>query len=81
MKKFTQEEAWTYTEACQKFKNYNSLDEYAEDVVICLMYSSWHYSEERARQLVKEDMEYIKKCFDKKTPASICCSDVGYSCG
>ena len=36
-----------FTEERCTFLDYKDIQEYIEDIVVCLVYSSWHYSEER----------------------------------
>ncbi len=81
MKTLTAEEASEYKRECCTFKDYESIDEYIEDVVICLVYSSWHYSEKEARECVEERMAFVKDGYKNKLPANKCCADVGYYCG
>ena len=57
----TEEEAWRFKEEGCTFLDYKDIQEYIEDIVVCLVYSSWHYSEERARELCKEGMAWISK--------------------
>ena len=81
MKRMTDEEALKFQEECCVFKDYKSIDEYIEDIVTCLVYSSWHYSEERARQQVEERMAFVKNGYENKMPVDDCYVDVGYNCG
>ena len=77
----TKEDGKRYKNECNEFKDYNSIEEYIQDVVICLMFSSWNYSEERAWDIIKEREDYIKEAYDNKEPANDCCAEVGYHCG
>ena len=77
----TPEEARAYVKECDAFKDYESMKAYIEDIVICLVYSSWHYSERVARKRVNDDMDYVKKSFEQKVPANDCAIEIGYSCG
>lgn len=66
---------------CDSFKNYTSIDEYIVDIIRYLTLSSWHYSENEAKELIERDKNYIKDCFKKKEPVADVAVDVGYSCG
>ena len=46
----TEEEAEKLCEERCTFLDYKDIQEYIEDIVVCLVYSPWHCSEERARQ-------------------------------
>ena len=81
IKKMTEEEARRFTEERCTFLDYKDIQEYIEDIVVCLVYSSWHYSEVRARELCKESMEWIEECFEQKEPADDACAEIGYCCG
>lgn len=82
MKKMSEQEASRYTEECRSFKHYKSINDYKEDVVTCLVYSPWHYSEERARKIVEDERaEYVKTAYAEKEPAYDCCAEVGFHCG
>lgn len=81
MKNMTHEEAWRFKEERCEFLDYRSIQEYIEDIVVILVYSTWHYSEEDARERCEERMIFIRNCFENKVPADDCAVDVGYSCG
>lgn len=81
MKKFSEDEAERFTESCRTFKKYNSIEDYIEDVVACLVYSSWHYTEEQARECIKDRMDYVKEAFLNEEPADACCAEVGFYAG
>ena len=81
IKKMTEEEARRFTEERCTFMDYKDIQEYIEDIVVCLVYSSWHYSEERTRELCKESMEWIEEYFEQKEPADDACAEIGYCCG
>ena len=70
-----------YVVGCRKFKDYSSIDQYIEDVVICLVYSSWQYTEEQAREIVEEDMKTVREYYEKHIAADSCCAEIGYFCG
>ena len=80
IRKMTEEEAWTFKEERCTFLEYKDIQEYIEDIVVCLVYSSWHYSEERARELCKEGMAWVEMFFERKEPADDA-ADIGYCCG
>ncbi len=81
VKKMTGEEAWEFKESRCKWFDYGSIEEYIEDIVVCLVYSTWHYTEERARQQCEDRMGLIERSYEKKEPADDCAADVGYCCG
>jgi hypothetical protein len=81
VKKMTEEEARKFCEERCTFLDYKDIQEYIEDIVVCLVYSSWHYSEERARELCKDGMEWIEEYFEKKEPADDVSAEIGYCCG
>ncbi len=81
MKKLTEEQAEKFRKECCSFKDYNSIEEYIEDIVVILVHSTWRYTEERARERVEERMAFIRNSYERKDPADDCAIDVGYSCG
>ena len=81
MKRLTEEEAEKFIDERCQFLDYKSIDEYIEDIVVCLIYSSWHYTEERARKQCADRMIFIERSFAEKEPADDCAADVGYGCG
>ncbi len=81
MKQLTEEAAEQFKEERERFLDYRSIEEYIEDIVLCLIYSSWHYTEEEARQQCKDRMIFIERSFAEKEPVYSCAVDVGYSCG
>ena len=70
-----------YLKGCSQFKDNYSFKDYVREVIICLMESSYRYSEESARERVKISMNYIKGEYEVKEPAAYCVIEVGYSCG
>lgn len=66
---------------CAQFKKYRSIEEYKEDILFCLMYGSWKYSEGRAREIMKEEEGYIKEAFSDKESAWSCMAEIGFHCG
>ncbi len=81
MKLLTEEEARKFMEDRSEFLDYRNINEYIEDIVVCLVYSSWHYTEERAREQCADRMIFIERSFAEKEPADVCAADVGYNCG
>ena len=81
IKKMTEDEGCAFKRERDVWKNYKSIDDYIEDIVVCLIYSSWHYSEKAAREQCEERMIFIKQSFKGKVPANDCAVDVGYNCG
>ena len=81
VKKMTEEEARKFCEERCTFLEYKDIQEYIEDIVVCLVYSSWHYSEERARQQCEERMAWVEMFFERKEPADDAAADIGYCCG
>ncbi len=70
-----------FVKGCCKFKDYANIEEYVADIQKCLELSSWHYSAEQAKKLIKNDMEYIQKSFEDKDPADDVAADIGFTCG
>lgn len=66
--------------ACFKFKNYNCIGEYADDVRFCLIHLCGD-SEETAENFVKNNPELIKRCYDSKYPAHDLADDNYPLCG
>ena len=60
---------------------YQTIEEYAEDVVEWLCESDWHYKEDRAREIVKEREDWIVECFQERMPVDLCGAEAGYCCG
>lgn len=81
IKKLSEKEADAFVEARCKWLDYKSIDDYIEDIVVCLVYSPWHYTEKRAREQCEDRMNFIKQSFKEKMPADDCSADVGYNCG
>lgn len=72
-----------FFDSCDSFKNYSNIDEYKADIRRWLTLSSWHYSEEKANELMEmaERAVWIEQAFQNKEPASAIAADVGYCCG
>ena len=81
IRKMTEEEAEKLCEERCTFLDYKDIQEYIEDIVVCLVYSPWHYSEERARQQCVERMAWVEESFERKEPADDVVADIGYCCG
>ena len=81
IRKMTEEEAEKFREERCTFLEYKDIQEYIEDIVVCLVYSSWHYSEERARQQCEERMAWVEMYYSQKEPADDASADIGYCCG
>jgi len=71
-----EKESSTYTASIEE-----GINAYIEKVVMCLVNSSWRYTEERAREIIKERYDYIEEAYNAKEPADGCCAEVGYHCG
>lgn len=70
-----------YIRGCNKFKKYNSFDEYVRDVLICLMEGYPKNSLEDSKFLVRCNFEYVKSTYENRLPADYCVIEVGYCCG
>ena len=81
VRKLTDEEAEKFCDERCTFLDYKSIDEYIEDIVTCLVYSSWHYTEEQAREQVQERMVWVERYYEQKEPADDAAADIGYCCG
>ena len=69
MKKMTPDEAWDFSQDRSVWKDYKSIDEYIEDIVTILANSTWHYSEEMARDIVKERKALVEHYYEQQKPA------------
>lgn len=76
----TEEEADRFCEERCTFLDYKDISEYIEDIVTCLVYSSWNYTEQQAREQCEERKLFIERYFKDKVPADDAAADVGY-CG
>ena len=65
---------------CAEFKDYIDIDEYIDDVIFCLIHSC-RYSEEAAKNFVKNEMVEIRKSYDSKIPADALAMDYYLLCG
>lgn len=55
-----------------KFLGYKDISEYIEDIVTILVYSTWYFTEDRAREQCEDRKALIERCFKKKVPADDC---------
>lgn len=81
VRKMTDDESYAFSKERCKFLNYKDVSEYIDDIVTILVYSTWRYSEDRARKQCEDRIVLIERYFQKKVPADDCAMDVGYSCG
>lgn len=65
---------------CAKFKDYNNIDEYIEDVKFCLIHSC-RYPEETAISFIKEEIDLIKREYSSEYPAYDLAMDYYPICG
>ena len=71
-----------FVRGCYKWKDYKSKEEFADDVVKCLMFSSWQYSESEAKEIVdKIRKDYIEEAYRDKEPAYDTACEAGYFAG
>ena len=56
-------------DSCDEFKDYSSLEEYVEDLILCIVASFTYYDEEGARKEVERSMDYVREAYDKQLPA------------
>lgn len=68
-----------YSRTITKGKKYSCVEEYVEDIKICLMSSSWKYDYERATELLKGDETYLD--YEDEPDAWDVAMEVGYVCG
>ena len=80
IRKMTEEEARQFQRERSTFLDYKDIQEYIEDIVICLVHSSWHYTEEQARDQVRDRMVWVERYYEQKEPADDAAADIGY-CG
>lgn len=80
IRKMTEEEARQFQRERSTFLDYKDIQEYIEDIVVCLVYSSWHYTEEQARDQVRDRMVWVERYYEQKEPADDAAADIGY-CG
>ena len=70
-----------YADGCTKFKNYNSIDEYMDDVIICIMACYPHYNYPQASETAYRFLENVENSYEIKENAYDCGVDLGYCCG
>ncbi len=81
VRELTKEEAKRFKKERCTFLDYKNIQEYIEDIVVCLVYSTWHYTEEQAREQVQERMVWVERYYEQKEPANCAAADIGYCCG
>lgn len=81
MRKRENFEAQAFTKERDKWHDYASIKEYIEDVVVCLVYSPWQYSEEHAREIIDYKMVWVKYGFEHQIPANDCSAEIGFFAG
>ena len=69
-----------YLDECDKFKNYNNINEYIDDIIFCLI-NSCGYSEEDAKQFVKSEKEMIIRMYISEDHANDVAMDFYPLCG
>lgn len=65
---------------CSKFKDYRNIDEYIEDVIFCLI-NSCRYSEESAKNFVKDKKDEVRRDYEHKYPTYDLAMDYFPICG
>ena len=65
---------------CAVFRDYESIDEYVDDVIFCLMHSC-RYSEEAAKNFTEIKRDEIERCYERKCPADDLAMDYYHLCG
>ena len=65
---------------CAVFRDYESIDEYVDDVIFCLMHSC-RYSEEAAKNFAEIKRDEIERCYEQKCPADDLAMDYYNLCG
>ncbi|RAP50323.1 MAG: hypothetical protein BZ138_06735 [Methanosphaera sp. rholeuAM270] len=54
---------------CHEFKDYNNIEEYIEDVILCVIAHFSYYDEESARKVVNS-ADFVKEAYENKWAAS-----------
>ena len=70
-----------YVNGCSEFKEYESLEEYVRDIIICLMEAYPNHDEEYSKHLVKIAFENVRQSFESGELAYDFAVVYGYSCG
>ena len=65
---------------CAIFRDYESIEEYVDDVIFCLMHSC-RYSEEAAKNFAEIKRDEIERCYERKCPADDLAMDYYNLCG
>lgn len=81
IRKMTEEEARNFYEERCTLLDYKDIQEYIKDIIVCLVYCTWHYLEERARQQCEELMAWGEEYYEQKEPVGNAAADIGYCCG
>lgn len=55
---------------CREFKDYNNIEEYIEDVILCIVAHFPYYDEKGARKEVNKSKKYIEEAYEKRWDAS-----------
>lgn len=76
----TEKEEIFYKE-CFRHKHYDSIDDFKIDIIKLLILSSWHYTEEQAKELVVSEEKFISECFARGETVADVVVDIGYCCG
>ena len=79
--KMEHNEAKVFVKERDEWRDYSTIEEYIEDVTTCLVYSSWRYSEEHAREIIDYKMVWVKYGFEHQIPANDCSAEVGFFAG
>ena len=66
---------------CNSFIKGQSFEDYSAYIYRYLIESDWHYSPERAIDLMQSQDYYIVESYISKTPVAECAVEVGYCCG
>lgn len=70
-----------YSKSTIKPKIYTSREDYVEDVKICLMTSGWHYTYERATELLKGDERDLGRNYEFEGDPWDDAMETGFVCG
>ena len=71
-------ELYEYSKTCSKFKEYENIYEYIEDIKISLVTSSWHYTYEEATKKIKGDGWELQESYKFKSCADDVAMEIGY---
>lgn len=59
----------------------DTLKKYKDEVVQCLVRSSYNYSYIQAREKVDDDYDFVKESYEKNISACDTAIEIGYCCG